>query len=313
MRHSKKDDALEGEILGRDETPLPPKTHWAVYVSLALMVFIGGLFAAPYAERAMVMIGLVDDTAPTDGYSEMIASTQSQIEAQNAKIKSLSDVLAALEKYENAQSDEVKAIVARLRALEVRPVPSGGQISAPSLDLGLAVEPLIARIEALEAHSGHPIGTDLSAVEARLAHLEQRGLQTAVVDEAVVSLKALSVAAEHAETVKRLSADFQPLITEALRADARGVDEGLWANVKGWAKALVVVRPTDDLTGNTLAARLGRAEQALAEGTPEGLEKAAVDITAVAGPARDVVLPWLNKANEALGAMKAPALDEANP
>ena len=306
---SAKDDALEGEILGREESAQKKSTHWAVYLSLALVIFIGGLFAAPYAERAMVMLGVADDEPAAADLSGFIADMSQTVDAQSAKIDSLSGVLTALEKYEDAQNDEMKDIVRRLRAIEARPVVTAGEgVVAAPVDLSS----IHIRLEALEAHTSHVIGVDLTDVEARLAALEAQEVRTVASDEAVRSLKTFTLEAEHAALVKALAAEFKPLIPDALRADARGVDEGVWANIKGWAKTLVVVRPTDDLASDTLAARLGRAEKALDEGTLQGLQTAMVEVTGVAGPAREVLMPWLMKANEALQS-KAEAPNDEGP
>lgn len=92
-------------------------------------------------------------------------------------------------------------------------------------------------------------------------------------------------------TVAQLRARFDRVSIAVLRADAAPkADSDFWDRIWSRVQTLVTVRRIGEVAGESVAARLSRAEAALARGD---LAEAAKHLSALTGPARDAAAEWL--------------------
>lgn len=277
MMTSDSKDTVEGKRSAGDASRVAGKTHWAVYLSLGLTIFIGGLLTAPYVERGLATLGYM----PGANDADILNRTVMMQNDDHQTLAALGARLASVESASVVQNETLSNVTARLAEVETRP-----NIAGKSASVNLA--PMDQRISALEENHKN-------LVQSR---------------ENEKTLKAVVVAHDYDSKVRALALELTPLINAAIRADARGADGTVWENIKGWARSLVVVRPIDDLEGDGLAVRLSRAEKAISKGTMTGLRKAVDEISPIEGFAAEVLAPWLVKAHDIINATDT-GVDEA--
>jgi hypothetical protein len=138
-------------------------------------------------------------------------------------------------------------------------------------------------------------------VEQLLDGLRALGAEDPAALEAVERLKA--AAASGVPSLPELRTSFEPVANDIVHAARAPDGEGLLGQAAGNLMRLVTVRPVGaDVEGDDAAARVARAEAALAEGE---LAVAVAELEGLEGPAAEAAAPWLAEARARLAAQEA--------
>lgn len=226
-----------------------------------------------------------------------VADLVAQLGALKGDVARVGDALATL--AARPAADPAAAAAAALLAVEAKLKDLQGQIAdirkaeaeaaAAPPPVSPAVAAALAQLRAAVAE-GKPFAAELKAAR------DASGADP----ELAKALDALApLAGSGAPTVAALTARFQPLPSEIVRADNRG-EAGDWiGHVQGVAMTLVTVRPRGSAEGDGAAALAARAEAALAAGK---LSVAVDELAKLQGPAAKPVQPWLAGAKARLAA-----------
>jgi hypothetical protein len=210
--------------------------------------------------------------------NEEIAGLQSALQAANRQIAALEADLAQARlsfnaetmARENAASDEIADLRARLADAEARAarLPSEGA--------------MISMMNALATGSpfADPLRSAGTIIQAETAPIA-------------------AYAASGVPTYAEIERGFEPAARKAVAADIRAKANGPVAQFFASIASLVVVRPAEPQAGNTLVARLSRAEAAL-ENNDIGV--ALREVSPIDGKAREAMEPWIKDAEARLAA-----------
>ncbi len=226
------------------------------------------------------------ETAPAAG-----ADAGTALAALSARIDGLEARLARLAAAPAGGDPDLAAKVAalerRVAALET------SSASPPAADLARHLLALDAAIEA-----GRPFADILAALQAAIAKLPaDTRLRLQAPLESLRPYAATGVA-----PLAALKARFDGIATAVLRAASPPPGAGWWARLKDRLADLVVIRRTGAVAGTGIAARLARAEAALARDDPAA---AVAEIEAIDDAARAPAAAWLDAARRHLAARRA--------
>jgi hypothetical protein len=292
------------------------RTSGLVALGLVLLAFIASLFAWPFILpklQAYLPAGMrvmpVADVASTDATNALskrlddlearvaalppaatpddVAALKTQLGAEDAKLADLAQRLdlaqndqrfADLMKTHEDLSNAIRDLTARVAKLE-NAAPSSQQATL----LALAATRLRIRAE-----NARPFAADLALVQ-KLA-VEVGGLDAA-------GTKAMNDLAPHAEagapSMRDLAAQFPEAARHALKASEVPADAAWWRKVLDRIAALVTIRHTGPLKGDSVEARLSRAEERL---NANDLSGAVTEVEALQGKPATKIDPWLQSA-----------------
>lgn len=224
-----------------------------------------------------------------------VADLVAQLGALKGDVARVGDALATLAARPAADAGAASALLAvegKLKDLQSQIADirkAEAEAAAAPSPVSPAVAAALAQLRAAVAE-GKPFAAELKAAR------DASGADA----ELAKALDALApLAASGAPTVAALTARFQPLPSEIVRADNRG-EAGDWiGHVQGVAMTLVTVRPRGAAEGDGAAALAARAEAALAAGK---LSVAVDELAKLQGPAAKPVQPWLAGAKARLAA-----------
>ncbi len=237
------------------------------------------------------------------------------------EIDALGARLEALESMpRTSEAGEAGArLAARLGALE-RALAAAEEAAAgaddlrrETVELDTRVEGLSGRLAALEevARAGAGREAGLVALVGQLGEALRGPGPYAGALAAVAALAAgdaalappLAELAPYAEagvaTLDRLRARFAAAAGDIVAAEASDARTGWWGDVLDWLSALIKVRRTGEVEGDTAEARVARAERRLEAGDLDG---AVAEIDALEGAAAAVAAAWLEGARARLAA-----------
>lgn len=243
--------------------------------------------------------------------------------AVTAELKQLGERLGAVERrageFAQSRSADAAAWKAALDRLAAELRGEAGKLAADAERLRKDVAALNDDVK--RGSLGEGTGALLVSVgQLRRAVLE--GAPYAAALEAVAALArdraemapALATlrprAAQGIPTLAGLRARFDRLAVAALRAGAAPApDADVWDRIWSRVQGLVTIRRVGEVAGDTPAARISRAEAALARGD---LAAAAKELAGLTGAAREAVAGWVGDAEARLAADAAvAALDRA--
>lgn len=235
-----------------------------------------GLGGSASAENVAVIAARVDDLE--GGFAE--AARAAEVEAIGARIDPLERALAA-----TARAAEVADIEQRVAALEKAPVSA-----RRTAELVLAVGQLRGAVSA-----GRPYAPELDGLKAIAAPLGDSRL-----DSAIVALEARAHAG--VSTLDDLRRRFSSLAAGLVRADALGPDPGWVDKTLDRLSSVVSVRRIGDIAGDSVEAKVARAEARLADGD---LTSAVDNLTDLQGAVSLALEVWLGDARARLAADRA--------
>jgi hypothetical protein len=291
-------------------------TTGLILLALILFAFLAGLFAWPFilprlqawlpGGMQVMPVADVADKADLDALSKRIDALETKLssEPQAATEQELTNLKSEVDQQESrmqdlarrmnaAQNDSRFAdlmkthedLAASLRDLQVRvsklenAAPTGQQATL----LALAATRLRIRAE-----SDRPFVNDLALV-TRLAK-SAGGLDAA-------GAKALNDLGPHAEagapSLRDLISDFPMAARKAMKAAAIPQDAPWWQRTLDRIVALVTIRHTGVMTGDSVEARLSRAEERL---DANDLSGAVTEVEAIKGRPGEKIDPWLQSA-----------------
>lgn len=292
------------------------RTSGLVALGLVLFAFLLGLFAWPFvlprlqawlpAGMRVMPVADVASTAATDALSKRLdaleakvaslppavtpddlAALKSEVDQQGAKMADLAQRLdlaqnderfADLMKTHEDLSNSIRDLQARVAKLE-NAAPANQQATL----LALAATRLRIRAE-----NARPFAADLALVQ-RLAS-QVGGLDAAGV-KAINDL--MSYSESGAPSMGDLAQDFPEAARHALKAAAVPAGTVWWRAVLDRIVALVTVRHTGPIKGDSVEAHLSRAEARL---DADDLAGAVSEVEALNGKPADKIDPWLQSA-----------------
>ena len=287
-----------------------------ILLALILLAFVGSLFAWPFVlprlqawlpDGMRVMpVADVADKADLDGLSTRLDTLESRLSSQprGATEQEFADLKATVDQQEGrmqdlanrlngAENDERFAdlmkthqdLASSLRDLQVRlsklenAAPSGQRTTL----LALAATRLRMRAE-----TARPFPNDLALVE-RLAR-DVGGLDSA-------GTKALHDLGPHAATgapsLADLQAEFPDTARKTMRASEIPMDAPWWRRALARIVALVTIRHTGVMTGDSVEAKLSRAEERL---DANDLSGAVTEVEGIEGRPGEKIDAWLQSA-----------------
>lgn len=218
-------------------------------------------------EAGVAAIGAQQGTQATE-----LGSVRTEIGALGARADAVRETLAAHAARIDALADGSAALDARLSAVETRvDRPEAARRAA----LGIALASLSGA-----ANEGGAFAEELAAVDALAPGAEQVAALQGVAQTGVAD----------ANTLLR---QLQPAARAALKAEAAGAQDGFWQRLSGNALSLVTVRRTGDIEGDSVEAKLARAEIALGDGK---VADAVALVESIEGPAAAELAGWLDAA-----------------
>lgn len=291
-------------------------TTGLILLALILFAFLVGLFAWPFVlprlqawlPNGMRVMPVADvaDKADLGVLSKRIAALESQLSSlpPAATQQSLADLKNEVEQQDSrmqdlaqrlnaAQNDDRFAdlmkthedLAASLRDLQVR--VSKLENAAPTGQRATLLALAATRLR-MRADSSRPFANDLALV-TRLAK-DAGGLDA-------TGTKALNDLGPHAEagapSLRDLISDFPMAARRAMKAAAVPQDAPWWQRTLDRIVALVTIRHTGVMTGNSVEARLSRAEERL---NANDLSGAVTEVEAIAGQPGEKIDAWLQSA-----------------
>jgi hypothetical protein len=292
------------------------RTSGLVALGLILFAFLLGLFAWPFvmprlqawlpAGMRMMPVSDVASTEATDALAKRLDALEAKIQALPPAAKPAD--LAALKAEVDQQSAKTADLGQRLDLAQSD--ERFADLMKTHEDLSNAIRDLQARVDKLEnaspasqdatllalaatrlrirAENARPFTADLALVQ-RLA--SQVGGLDAAGTKAINDLKPYADAG--APSMRDLVADFPEAARHAQKASA--VPEGTvwWRAVLYRIAALVTIRHTGPLKGNSVEARLSRAEARL---EANDLAGAIDEVEPIEGKPAEKIDPWLQSA-----------------
>ncbi len=316
---------------------------WSVPVVIAVAVIVAGLAwtlwerriaggDAPAAKLAELDARLSAITERLDGIGEtqgrqradldqrlaQLAGQLTQLEARVAALanrpappadadpeltKRIETLESELGKGQSASAMQTAALIAENRRLAGELARL--QTTVAELTASLNERAAVRRSESLILAAGQlrqalerggPFATELKAVRAIVG--EDAGTLGP-------PLAALSAYAEKGiATRAALKQRFEGVAGEAVRRGQAGSGDDWWSRTLNRLMSLVVIRPVGEAAGDTVPARVARAEARLAA---DDLAGALAALDGVSGPAAAVIDPWTSEARARLAAETASA------
>jgi len=296
-----KDEAppiLEGEYVDSGKGARPRRRRWLPWILLfALAAFVGGLFAAPYAEdrlRAWGLLPDVDMARPAPVPAETGDGSDDRLTALDSTLQRLGSRLGALETAVNQIGQESAETARRLADLagDIRAIQAGRDegdsgISAAALErieerLGRIADRL-SELESAAAETAGAVSPEEveTLAEAIGAAADQRRRLTGEIE--TLSRRLAALGALSRATARRAPAMMQSRFARAGRRDAgrpyeaplRRIEEQLAALPEaarvGAETALAALRPhaaTGLATAGALADRFGPVAAAMQRAEP---------------------------------------------
>jgi hypothetical protein len=229
----------------------------------------------PSLGTALSQLGTPAGTDPTRKLVDDIAARLATLEGKTAtapdEIKAAKDSIGSLTASLGELTTHVDAMAVRLARIE----NSDLLAMASRASLATAIANLTRA-----AQGSSPFKTEYDAVAALLHN-----------DATLAAVE--PYARQGLPTTGTLMGAFPELSHKAIDAEKNAQAKDWWSKVQAEFSSLVTSRPTGEATGNSTGSRLARADMRLKAGD---LRAALKEVTAIPGPAHDVLKPWIEQA-----------------
>jgi hypothetical protein len=310
-------------------TPIPPRSNIASRASLAALVthMVAGLTGGLIA----LVIGFV---AVAEFGSKLTGADPSALNALRQRVSALEKAApAAAGDFASAAdakraNDQLAALTARLTRAEQRiasvsatpgaPVPAAAPPPSPEIDFKPLLEPVEARVTALEAKVAGVAkvqASDRQSAATTALAVGINNLRRAVISgkpytaefgvvqklgASEAELAALAAARETGlATQETLAQTLTPLVREASRTASGEADSGMMSKLWSEARSIVHIRRTGLVEGDSTDAILARMEVRVKAGD---IAAAVKEGKALKGEAAVIMRPWMAQAEARAGA-----------
>lgn len=234
-------------------------------------------------------------SAPDTALGERIDALQKQLDAASAAAvanKNLRGELDNLTAELAKATERNKALEQRLAELEKK-LASQQNVDQRSVDAARAsaVMSLAARLRS-NVDAGRPFAQDLAALKPLVG-------SDADLTAALAALEPLS---SGSEGISALRQSFPPVARAVVAAGKNDAADGWFDKAVARLSSIVSVRRVGDVQGDSVEARVARAEAAL---NNSRLDAAVAELKPLGGNAGKAVAPWLAKAEKQLAANTA--------